>query len=86
MAAQVQSAGASRTLQRPNILLLYTDQQRLDSLGCYGSPFASTPHLDLLYNVIADTRYAAVRGELRHRLGVRLQQARFSARPRAARY
>lgn len=38
-----------------------------------------------LCNVI-DGRCAAVRGELRHRLGVRLQQARFSARPRAARY
>ena len=31
---------------RPNILLLYTDQQRRDSLGCYGNPLARTPHLD----------------------------------------
>ena len=180
---------AGRTLQRPNILLLYTDQQRLDSLGCYGSPFACTPHVDslaaagrrfdrcyvqspvcvpsrfafltgrycsstgvggngpefpadltpvnrllspygyhgaqigklhfvphsnrdhrdptpsygcdtggreLLYdkredpaelcNVATEERYAAVLGDLRHQLGVRLQQARFSARPRAARY
>jgi len=37
-------------------------------------------------NVVAEVRYAAVRGELRHQLGVRLQQARFSARPRVARY
>ena len=34
--------------RRPNILLLYTDQQRRDSLGCYGNPLARTPHLDRL--------------------------------------
>ena len=39
-----------------------------------------------LRDVVAEERYAAVRGELRHQLGVRLQQARFSARPRVARY
>ncbi|GMV95053.1 MAG: arylsulfatase [Candidatus Hydrogenedentota bacterium] len=33
---------------RPNILLLMTDQQRFDSLGCYGVPFAHTPNLDRL--------------------------------------
>jgi hypothetical protein len=139
-----------RTLERPKVLLLYTDQQRRDSVGCYGSPFAATPHLDalaadgrrfeghaaqrdhqralhrasarrssgrerghtlqtarylygcdtggreLLYDkqedpaelcdVVSDGRYAPVRDELRHQLNVRLQQARFSARPRVARY
>ncbi len=35
-------------VQRPNILLLYTDQQRLDSLGCYGSDFVDTPNIDRL--------------------------------------
>lgn len=34
--------------QRPNILLLMTDQQRFDTLGCYGVPFAHTPNLDRL--------------------------------------
>jgi arylsulfatase A-like enzyme len=34
--------------QRPNILLLMTDQQRPDSLGCYGDPVAITPNLDRL--------------------------------------
>jgi len=34
--------------QRPNILLLMTDQQRYDSLGCYGCPCARTPNLDRL--------------------------------------
>jgi arylsulfatase A-like enzyme len=35
-------------LTRPNILLLMTDQQRFDSLGCYGAGFAHTPNLDRL--------------------------------------
>ncbi|WP_135555826.1 sulfatase-like hydrolase/transferase [Paenibacillus cymbidii] len=33
---------------RPNILLIMTDQQRCDSLGCYGSEFVRTPSLDRL--------------------------------------
>ncbi len=33
---------------RPNVLLIYTDQQRWDSLGCYGNPLARTPNLDRL--------------------------------------
>ncbi len=32
----------------PNILFLLTDQQRPDSLGCYGNDVAITPHLDSL--------------------------------------
>jgi arylsulfatase A-like enzyme len=31
---------------RPNIVLLLTDQQRRDTLGCYGAPVCRTPHLD----------------------------------------
>ncbi len=33
---------------KPNILFLITDQQRPDSLGCYGSEAAITPHIDSL--------------------------------------
>ncbi|MCC7409465.1 MAG: sulfatase-like hydrolase/transferase, partial [Phycisphaeraceae bacterium] len=33
---------------RPNILWIQTDEQRPDSLGCYGSPWAKTPNLDEL--------------------------------------
>ena len=33
---------------RPNILLIMTDQQRRDSLGCYGNTFTHTPHVDRL--------------------------------------
>ncbi|MBD2862316.1 sulfatase family protein [Paenibacillus oceani] len=34
--------------QAPNILLIMTDQQRCDSLGCYGGRIARTPVLDRL--------------------------------------
>lgn len=33
---------------RPNIVLILTDQQRWDSLGCYGTPGVHTPNLDRL--------------------------------------
>ena len=32
--------------EKPNILWLMTDEQRTDSLGCYGSSWAQTPNLD----------------------------------------
>ena len=32
----------------PNILWICTDQQRFDTLGCYGNPFVTTPNLDRL--------------------------------------
>jgi arylsulfatase A-like enzyme len=34
--------------KQPNILILMTDQQRFDSLGCYGFSAANTPNLDRL--------------------------------------
>ena len=34
--------------RQPNILLILTDQQRWDSLGCYGTPGVHTPNLDRL--------------------------------------
>ncbi|MFW6256972.1 MAG: sulfatase, partial [Bacillota bacterium] len=37
-----------KSFTRPNVLLLYTDQQRKDSLGCYGNEKAITPNLDRL--------------------------------------
>lgn len=33
---------------KPNILLILTDQQRWDSLGCYGANWVDTPNLDRL--------------------------------------
>ncbi len=33
---------------RPNILWICSDQQRFDTLGCYGNTFVQTPHIDRL--------------------------------------
>ncbi|MCK9478207.1 MAG: sulfatase-like hydrolase/transferase [Firmicutes bacterium] len=33
---------------KPNILWICTDQQRWDTLGCYGNPWVNTPNLDAL--------------------------------------
>ena len=34
------------TKNRPNILLIMTDQHRYDTLGCYGAPTCRTPNID----------------------------------------
>ncbi|MBC7321290.1 sulfatase-like hydrolase/transferase [bacterium] len=34
--------------EKPNILWIITDEQRIDSLGCYGSLWAKTPNIDQL--------------------------------------
>ncbi len=34
--------------RRPNILIICSDQQRTDTLGCYGNRFVSTPNIDRL--------------------------------------
>jgi arylsulfatase A-like enzyme len=34
--------------RKPNILWICTDQQRFDTLGCYGNTFVNTPVLDKL--------------------------------------
>ena len=34
--------------QRPNLLFIFTDQQRADTLGCYGNRLVETPNLDRL--------------------------------------
>ncbi len=46
---------------RPNLLLICTDNQRRDSLGCYGSRLGNTPHLDQLAaeGVVCDEAYTA---------------------------
>ena len=31
---------------RPNVLLFVTDQQRFDTLGCYGNLWVDTPNID----------------------------------------
>ncbi|MEX0886314.1 MAG: sulfatase-like hydrolase/transferase [Phycisphaeraceae bacterium] len=39
---------ASRRPRRPNILVILSDQQRWDTLGCYGQRLPISPHLDEL--------------------------------------
>lgn len=48
------------TRQRPNILWICTDQQRFDTLGCYGNQFVRTPNLDQLAQsgVVFERSYA----------------------------
>ena len=41
---------------RPNLLFIFTDQQRADCLGCAGHPVVRTPHIDALaarYGIVA---------------------------------
>ena len=35
-------------MPRPNVLWICTDQQRFDTLGCYGNQFVETPNIDRL--------------------------------------
>jgi arylsulfatase A-like enzyme len=37
---------ASGAERKPNVLLIVTDQQRADHLGCYGNAVVRTPHID----------------------------------------
>jgi arylsulfatase len=42
------SSKGTHNMERPNILLLCTDQQRFDAVGAYGNPYILTPHLHQL--------------------------------------
>jgi arylsulfatase A-like enzyme len=44
----VRDAEPKLTMKKPNILFLFSDQQRWDTCGCYGQPLPVTPHLDQL--------------------------------------
>jgi arylsulfatase A-like enzyme len=40
--------GNNENMQKPNILFLFTDDQRADALGCSGNPYIKTPNIDNL--------------------------------------
>lgn len=44
---RVLGAGGKKT-KRPNILWIMMDDGRADALGCYGRPWARTPHMDAI--------------------------------------
>ena len=73
-----------RGLKRPNILFVLPDQQRPDSLGCYGNGAAITPNLDRLSAggvtfdncyvqnpLCCPARYSVATGRYPHSHGVR---------------
>jgi arylsulfatase A-like enzyme len=39
---------SSRAIEKPNIIMLLTDDQRYDTLGCMGNDQVKTPHIDRL--------------------------------------
>ncbi|HYH13177.1 MAG TPA: sulfatase-like hydrolase/transferase [Thermomicrobiales bacterium] len=70
-------------VSRPNILFICTDQQRYDSLGCYGNPHIHTPTIDTLARdgvlfercyvqnpVCAPSRASLVTGQYPHNHGL----------------
>ncbi len=42
------ATAAAQAPRKPNVLLIMTDQQRMDAIGAYGNPVIRTPHLDSL--------------------------------------
>lgn len=56
------AASSARAARRPNILFVLTDEQRKDTLGCYGNELAITPNFDALAasGVRFDSSYTTV--------------------------
>lgn len=46
--ASVSAEGAETPERRPNVLVVFTNQQRWDTVGAYGSPMGLTPHPDAM--------------------------------------
>ncbi len=64
---------------RPNILIIFADEHRADSLGCYGNPDLRSPHIDALardgvrytsafctYPVCTPSRFSLLSGQYVH--------------------
>jgi N-sulfoglucosamine sulfohydrolase len=47
---QTQVCGKEREQEKPNIILIVSDDHGTDALGCYGNPVINTPALDALAN------------------------------------
>ncbi len=46
--AAAAAAQAQRLQRKPNFIVIYTDDQGIGDLGCYGARDVKTPHLDRL--------------------------------------
>lgn len=46
--ARLVSAASENTMKKPNIVFILVDDLGYSDLGCYGSTFYDTPHLDAL--------------------------------------
>ena len=42
------SCGQAIKIKKPNLIIILTDDQGYNDLGCYGSPFIKTPNIDQL--------------------------------------
>ena len=59
LASVARCVALERGLQKPNVIIIYTDDQTLTDIGCYGGNVA-TPHIDSLAREgIRFTRYVA---------------------------
>lgn len=74
--------GCASESERPNVIIIMTDDQGYGDLGCHGNELIKTPHLDQLYNkstrltnyhvspTCAPTRAALLTGHYANRTGV----------------
>lgn len=76
--------GNSKTDDRPNIIMIMTDQHTADALSCAGNPYVSTPGIDMLaadgirftrsyvtYPLSGPSRASLITGKMPYQLGVK---------------
>jgi len=76
-------AAAAETAKRPNVLLITTDQQRVDVMSAVGNPWVKTPHMDAIaangvyfansycpYPLCSPSRSTLHTGRTAHEIGV----------------
>src|SRR5438045_2128783 len=82
--AEFQTVSAQpATKTRPNIVFVFTDDQRWDALGCMGHPFFKSPNIDRIANegakftnyfvtnpLCSPSRAAMLTGQYNHKNGV----------------